>query len=152
MAKPKVDEYLMHYRNIVNIMKRHKRVLVYALPGEGKTTLLRALEEKYTPEGWNFYDFGIVEEFKEPFIYELSHAFIPERASVTIPKKFDLIYVIQYSREYKEALTGVSFGDVYKPMSAYVTEMKYKQAGRRNLAGKRFKSIKALQDALQGVE
>ena len=152
MAKPKVDEYLMHYRNLVNIMKRHKRILVYALPGEGKTTLLRALQEKYEPDGWNFYEFGTAEEYKKPFVYELSHAFIPKYASVSIPEKFDLIYVIQYSREYKEAITGISFGDVYKPMSAYVTEMKYKQAGSRNLAGKRFKSIKALQDALQGAE
>lgn len=150
MAKPKVDEYLMHYRNLVNIMKRHKKVLVYALPGEGKTTLLRALQQKY-PD-WNFYDFGEENLLKEPYIYELPHAFLPKYANVSLPTDFDLIYVIQYSREYKEALTGVSFGDEYRPMSDYVRKQKYNQAGSRNLSGQRFKSIQALKNALQGTE
>lgn len=149
MAKPKVDEYLMHYRNLVNIMKRHKRIVVYALSGEGKTTLLKTLQEKYEPEGWNFYDFGGV-EFKEPYIYELPHAFLPKYHGATLPTDYDLVYVIQYSREYKEALTGVSFGDEYRPMSDYVKRMKYNQAHRTNLGGKRFKTIADLQTALQG--
>ena len=149
MGKPKVDEYLMHFRNISNIMKRHKRIMVYALPGEGKTTILKALQEKYKSEGWNFYDFGenIIEE---PFIYELPHADIPKYSPIKLPK-FDLIYVIQYSKEFKEALTGISFGEEYRPMADYVKMMKYKKAGNTNLGGKRFKSIEALQEALQGV-
>jgi hypothetical protein len=146
----KVNEYLMHYRNIVNIMKRHKKILVYALPGEGKTTLLRAIKEKFEPDGWNFYDFGVNEELKVPYIYELPHAFLPQYAGIELPTDFDLIYVIQYSREYKEDLTGVSFGDEYRPMSDYVKRMKYNQAHKNNLGGKRFKTIADLQAALQG--
>lgn len=149
MAKPKVDEYLMHYRNLVNIMKRHKRIVVYALSGEGKTTLLRTLKEKYEPEGWNFYDFGEV-EYKEPFVYELPHAFLPKYTDAILPEEYDLVYVIQYSREYKEAITGVSFGDEYRPLSEYVRKMKYKQAHNSNLGGQRFKTIADLQKAIQG--
>jgi GTPase SAR1 family protein len=149
MGKPKVDEYLMHFRNISNIMKRHKRIMVYALPGEGKTTLIRALHEKYEPEGWHFYNWGINQGIKEPFIYELPHIDVPKYAKIELPT-FDLIYVVQYSRDYKEALTGVSFGDEYRPMADYVKKMKYNKAGRRNLGGQRFKSIEELQKALQG--
>ena len=148
MAKPKVDEYLMHFRNLSNIMKRHKRILVYALPGEGKTTLLKALHEKFEPEGWNFYDWGDT-MVEEPFIYELPHADIPVHAGIELPV-FDLIYVVQYSKEYKEAITGVSFGDEYRPLADYIKKMKYKKAGSRNLGGQRFKSIEELQKALQG--
>lgn len=151
MGKPKVDEYLMHYRNIVNIMKRHKRILVYAMPGEGKSTLLRGLEKKFSDE-WNFYEFGYSDEFIEPFIYELSFAFLPEDSNITIPEKFDLIYSIQYSKEYKEAVSGVSFGDEYRPLADYLRKRDMIKMGKRNLAGKRFKSLKALQDAIQGVE
>lgn len=148
MPKPKIDEYLMHYRNLVKIMKRNKRIVVYALSGEGKTTLLRTLQEKFEPEGWNFYDFGAT-ECVEPFIFELPEAFLPKYTDAVLPK-FDVLYAIQYSREYKEAVSGVSFGDVYRPLSDYMKEMKYQRAHRNNIGGRKFKSVDELKRAIQG--
>jgi len=143
-----LDEKLMHIRNISNMMKRHKRILIYALPGEGKSTILRELKTKY-PE-WTFYVFGREVKYKEPFIYELPDAFLPEEYENALPE-FDVIYCLQYSREYKERITGVSFGDVYRPMHDYLKEAKYQRAKNINIAGKKFKNLSELKKELEGV-
>jgi len=148
MSKPKIDEKLMHFRNLSNIMKRYKKIAIYALPGEGKSTIIQMLKEKYEPE-WNFYDFG-TGDYTEPYVYELPEAFLPEALEEVLPP-VDIIYGFQYSREYKESISGITFGDMYRPLSDYLREMKYERAKKCNISGRRFKSMNELRKALQGV-
>jgi hypothetical protein len=143
-----LDEKLMHYRNIRNIMQKYKRIAIYALPGEGKSHIMAELKKKFEPE-WNFYHFGRGIT-KEPYIIELPDTFLPENVLNDLPV-IDIIYCLQYSREYKERITGISFGDVYRPFMDYIREMKYARAGSLNLSGRRFKSITELENVIRSV-
>jgi hypothetical protein len=137
----KQDEFLMNFNQMVAIMNRYKRVLLYALPGEGKSTLMRKLEKKF-PE-FNFYEYGY-EPVEEPFVYEITGADEPD-----IPE-FDIIYCIQYSKEYKERITGIKF-DTWRPFREYRNALRWKKMGELNLKGKRFKKISQLQDVLKEI-
>jgi hypothetical protein len=143
-----LDEKLMHFRNIRNIMQKHRRIAIYALPGEGKSTVIEELKKKFEPE-WHFYPFG-GGLHKEPYVIELPDTFLPDRILNEMPA-IDIIYCLQYSREYKERITGISFGDVYRPFMDYIKEMKYARAGQLNLSGRRFKSIEELENVIRSV-
>lgn len=143
-----LDEKLMHFRNIRNIMQKYRRIAIYALPGEGKSTVISELKKKFEPE-WHFYPFG-GGNVVEPYVIELPDTFLPDEILDNIPT-IDIIYCLQYSREYKERITGISFGNVYRPFMDYVREMKYARAGNLNLSGRRFKSIAELEKVLRSV-
>ena len=134
------DEFQMNYRQMVAIMKKYKRVLIYALPGEGKSTLMRKLKRKF-PE-WNFYEYGYL-PVEEPFIWEIVD---PETPNIP---DYDIIYCLQYSKEFKERVTGVKF-DGWRPFREYWRVKKWNELGKLNLKGKRFKRIGQLADALKG--
>ena len=50
------DEFRLHLFYLSKLIKKYPRVLVYAVPGEGKSSLLRNLSQKFPDV--NFYDLG----------------------------------------------------------------------------------------------
>lgn len=144
--KPDVDEYLLHFRKIQRLMKKHKRIILYGVPGEGKSTIMNALKRKYGPVGWNFYHFHRLPA-EEPFIWELSN---PEPDPSVIPK-FDVIYCIQYTTNYKESVTGVKFSDGdWRPLREYVTRAQWRERGKNNIATREAKSLSELKKIVKG--
>jgi deoxyadenosine/deoxycytidine kinase len=141
--KPKVDEFLLHMRLIEKFMKKFSRIGVYGLPGEGKTTLIMALREKYQDTEWHFYEMG-ENPVEAPFIF----AFISEEQPVP---EFDTIFCMQYSTNYKESVTGVYFpADEWRPMADYVKVALRKRMGKLNITGKRVKNMNQLKKLLNG--
>lgn len=134
------DEFRLHLYYIGKLIKKYSRVLVYALPGEGKSSILRTLKNKFPDV--NFYDLGenVVEE---PFVYAIIS---PEQ--VNIPE-FDVIYCVCYSTEYKEAQSGVKFPlDEWRPMEKYIQKAEWNKRGKNNLAGKTAKSLDKLRELI----
>lgn len=126
------------------MMKKRRRILLYGLPGEGKSTIVNALKKKY-PD-WNFYDFGEnPESVMEPFVYSIIS---PEQVNVP---DFDEIYCVQYSTEYKEQVSGTKFplGE-WHPMSEYLQKAEYEQRAKININGRKAGSLEELKRILRG--
>lgn len=138
-----MDELRLHIRYIGHMMRKKRRILLFGLPGEGKSTLMNALQKKY-PD-WNFYDFGEnIDECKEPFIYSIIH---PDQE---VPD-YDEIYCIQYSTAFKEKLTGIKFppGE-WRPIADYFQKAEYNQRAKININGRKAGSMTELRKILKG--
>jgi len=133
------DEFKLHLYYLSKLIVKYPKILVYGPYGEGKSTLFESLKLKYPDV--NFYPGG-ENDIKEPFVYGINS---PE--DFFIPK-FDRIYCVQYSTEYKESRTGVSFNE-WRPMIDYVEKAKYIKQGKRNLSGKVFGSLAELKKAIE---
>jgi hypothetical protein len=141
--KPKVDEFIVNLRLIENIMKKHTKIGIYALPGEGKSTLVFKLREKYLDTDWHFYEMG-ERPVEEPYVW----AFISDEQ--TTPE-FDIIYCLSYSRDFKESKTGVTFhGDDWRPFRDYYQVALRRRQNKisKKLRGKTVKTMKDLQKLL----
>jgi hypothetical protein len=135
--KPKVDEHLLYLRLIERQMKRHDKVGLYGMPGEGKSTVIRALREKFRNTDWRFYDAGEM-PVVEPYVY----CFISEIQEVP---PFDIIICMQYSEDYKESRTGVTFSDdEWHPMRDYAQKSEQRRMAKLNITGKTVKNMAAL--------
>ena len=134
------DEFRLHLYYISKLIQKYSRILVYAIPGEGKSKLLRTLSLKFPDV--NFYDLG-ENVAEEPFVYTIIS---PEQ--INIPE-FDIIYCVQYSTEYKEAQTGISFppGE-WRPMEEYVQKAEWNKKGQKNLAGRTVKDLGKLKELI----
>lgn len=134
------DEQRLHLYYLAKLIVKYPRILVFGPYGEGKTTLFRSLKLKFP--NVNFYSFGD-SEVLEPFVYGFSEV------DDNVPE-FDVIYCMQYSKEYKEGRTGYSFNDgEWHPMVDYVDKIKNRQLQKReNLSGKTFKSLNQLRKVL----
>jgi hypothetical protein len=141
----KNDEFRMHLYLIQKLMNKHNKILIYALPGEGKTRIMMSLMKKFANSEWAFYDLGEHPVESDKYVYALispDQAFIP---------KYDIIYCIQYSREYKEEVTGVSFPDnLWRPMAEYARRAEWDKFGKANLIGRKVNSITNLRKILNG--
>lgn len=148
--KPKVDEFRMNLMFIERLMGKYRRIGVFALAGEGKTTLINRLREKFAGTEWYFYD--MMEDIvNDPFVYAFISADIPD-----LPE-FDVIFCHTYTDDYKEAVTGVTFNDgQWHPMEDYAKAAERKEMGRLHaegkLQGKYVKSMDALKKLLRGEE
>lgn len=144
--KPKVDELRLHLQVIERLMLKYRKIGIFALPGEGKTTLILRLKEKYIDTEWHFYE--MMENIaEEPYVY----AFISTEMD-DLPE-FDIIYCLQYSQDYKESVSGITFTDgLWRPIEEYMKAAEYKRMGSLNLLGKYVKSMDALKKLLAGEE
>lgn len=133
-TKPEVDEFKLHFRTITNIMKRYKRVVIFAYPGSGKSKLMYSLKTKYEKTNWNFYDLSEHhDQIKEPFVYATFHTELLPPA--------DIYYPVQYSTEYKEAISGIRFKDGFpRPITDYMRISDWHDFSKVDLRGKRFKN------------
>jgi hypothetical protein len=138
--KPEVDELLLNIRLIERLMKRNRKIGIFGLPGEGKSYLIRKLAEKYRETEWHFYDL-MNTKVEEPFVW----AFINE--NIINHPEFDVIYCLQYSTDYKESITGISFPD-WKPMTEYQKMAEYRRMGKIDIKGKFVKNLKQLKNLL----
>jgi deoxyadenosine/deoxycytidine kinase len=137
------DEFIRHIRLVERLMKKHDRIGIYAQPGEGKSTLVRALREKYQDTNWHFYEMG-EDPVDSPFLF----AFISEKQQVP---DFDIIFCMQYSTEYKESVSGVYFSDdEWHPMSDYTDLAMKRRMGKLNITGKTCKNMNELKKLLNG--
>lgn len=147
MAKSDVlDEFIINYRNIIRLARKNSGIMIYALPGEGKSTMMHKLEEDL-PKTWNFYRWGEW-PVRKPFIYELSH--IDPGSSKFLWPDYDIIYVLHYSREYKEAVTGIRLGDGYRPFKDYTREATYASRTGLELFARTAKNIPELKKIIAG--
>ena len=131
------DEYIAHMRVIERLMKKYNKIGVFALPGEGKTHLIMSLRERYQDTQWNFYELG-EDPVTDPYVYD----FISDKQIVP---DFDIIFCMQYSKQYKEALSGVKFEDgEWHPMDDYIQKAHRQRMGKINIAGKTVKNMNEL--------
>ena len=142
--KPEADEYRLHLRLVENLMSRYTRIGVFGLQESGKSRVVRKLMNKFEDTEWSFYDMGEVfldgEQHKEPFVF----SFVHPKQEPFIPK-FDVIYIVQYSRAYKEAISGIRFDDdIERPMGVYMRYSDWHHYGVQDLRGKSVKNINAL--------
>lgn len=142
--KPQSDEFKLHFRIIQNMMSKYKKVVIFAYPGSGKSKIMASLMNKYEGTEWNFYDFGEpAEQIKSPFVYASFHEKL-------LPKA-DIYYPIQYSTEYKEAISGIKFIDGFsRPMADHMRISNWYDFTKNDLRGKRFKSKPDLLRAIRG--
>ena len=137
------DEYIAHIRIIERLMKKHNRIGVFGLPGEGKSHLIMALREKYQDTIWNFYELG-ENPVTDPFVF----AFISDQQIVP---DFDIIFCMQYSKRYKEAVSGVKFDDgEWHPIKDYMKRAERQRMDKINITGKTVKNMKELSKLLNG--
>ena len=146
--KPKVDELRMNLMFIERLIEKgkYRRIGVFAPPGEGKTTVINRLREKYKDTEWHFYDMmeNVVDD---PFVY----AFIS--ADIDDLPEFDVIFCHTYTTDYKEAVTGVSFSDgLWRPIEEYAKFAERREMSKLNLQGKYVKSMDALKKLLRSEE
>lgn len=135
------DEFRLHLYYLSKLIVKYPKILVYGYYGEGKSTLFKSLKLKYPAV--NFYS-NSQNDIEEPFVYVINtpdDPFIPN---------FDRIYCIQYSTEYKEKTTGVSFprGE-WRPMADYVEKAELIKQNKINLSGKIFGSLAELKKAIE---
>jgi len=141
--KPLQDELRLNLMMMERLMKRHERIGLFALSGEGKSFLTRKLAEKYRNTGWNFYD-QMNTNIKTPYVW----AFISDEVSPVAPV-FDAIYCLQYTTDYKESVTGMEFHDnIWRPMSMYTQMAEYRRMGKLDLKGKHVKNLDELKKLL----
>ncbi len=133
---PKVDEHLLYLRLIQRQMKKHTKVGLFGMAGEGKSTVIRALKEKFRETDWRFYDSGEMPVI-EPYVY----AFISEFQEVP---PLDIIICMQYSTDYKESVTGTSFSDEWHPIRDYARKAEQLRISKINITGKTVKNMAAL--------
>ena len=144
--KPLVDELRLHLQIIERLMEKYNKIGVFALPGEGKTTVINRLREKYKDTKWFFYDM-MEDMVQEPFVY----AFIS--VDVDDLPEFDVIYCLQYSQDYKESISGITYTDgLWRPLEDYMKASEYRRMSKLNLLGKYVKSMDALKKLLAGEE
>lgn len=146
--KPQVDELRLNLLFLERLITKgkYRRIGVFSPPGEGKTTVINRLREKFADTEWHFYDLmeSVVEE---PFVY----AFIS--ADVDDFPEFDVIYCHTYSKDYKESVTGVVINDdLWHPIEEYAKIAEARQMAKLNLQGKHVKSMDALRKLLRGEE
>ena len=143
--KPKVDELRWNLKLIDKLMGKYKRIGLFSLPKEGKSTIIQKLREKYSGTEWSFYN--MTENItQEPFVY----AFVSTDLEDLLPE-MDIIFCLQYSQDYKESVSGVVFPDgVWRPLGDYMALAEYNQMGTLNIQGKYVKSIDDLKKLLSG--
>ena len=142
-TKPLADEYSLHLRLIQNLMGRYKRIGLFSIPDGGKTRVMRKLMVKFEDTEWTLYDQGEHfldgSDYQEPFIY----SFISPLQ--IMPENLETIYVLQYSTEYKEAVSGIRFNDgIFRPIGEYFKYSNWHHFGQNDLRGKSVKSVGAL--------
>jgi len=140
--KPKQDELRLNLMMMDRLMKKYQAIGVYALPGEGKSFLIRKLMEKYRNTEWNFYD-QMNSEPEEPFVW----AFINENVPELCPD-FDVIYCLQYSTDYKESITGMILPGPWNPMQDYHKAAEYRRMGNLDIKAKYVKNLTELKKLL----
>ncbi|MHA2030689.1 MAG: hypothetical protein ACW99Q_14990 [Candidatus Kariarchaeaceae archaeon] len=145
-SKPKTDEVRIHLRLIENLMKRYRRIAVYAPPNSGKSNVMFKLIKKYENTEWNIYEGGEMFmdgstwESREPYVY----AIISTVQEGTTPP-FDIFYILQYSTDYKESVSGVRFTDgSHRPIGEYMRHSQYFGHENKNLLGKKVRTWAAL--------
>ena len=130
------DEFRLHIYDLSKLIVKYPKILLYGPYGEGKSTLLDSLKNKFPDV--NFYTTG-GGPVKVPFVHVLVD---PDQQRYP---DYDIIYCMQYSTEYKEGRTGYKFppGE-WRPMVDYVKKVKEKRRNNNNLSGRTFKSIDQL--------
>lgn len=135
------NEFMMNYRQLTAIMRKYKRIVLYSLYGEGKRTIMKELKKKYP--NFNFYCYKTTTvSIEEPFIWGTSRLSVPEDL------KPDVVYSLQYSKEYKEEITGIKL-DIWQPFIEYKKLKMWKDMSNIDLKAKRFKNIKQLKDVIK---
>lgn len=140
--KPETDEFKLHYRVLQNMMTKYNRIVIFAHPGSGKSLILSKLMEKYEGTKWNFYDGVSHNAIKIPFVYVSFH--------VEIIPDADIYYILQYSEDYKEAVTGIKFTDNFpRPIREYARAADWYKISQSDLRGKKFRTKADLKRAVE---
>ena len=143
--KPEVDEFRLHLRIIESIMKKYKRIVVFTVIGGGKSYFLWKLQEKYANTDWNFYE-GTMNKLEEPYIYGMFD--LREEPDPTP----EIYYILQYSTDYKEAISGVRFTDGFpRQLGEYIKYSNMYGFNSKDLRGKRVKSKEEMKKLVGGI-
>lgn len=109
-----MDEFKERLDELLSLIRsgKYTRIAVFSVPGEGKTTLIEAAgRELGDDSGWNIYSWeeSSVEFIKIPYVLSIID---PETDIFdAYPEKApEIIYVLSYSDEYKQRMTGVDIG------------------------------------------
>jgi len=141
--KPEVDEFKLHLRIVESIMKKYRRIVIFTPIGGGKSHLIWILKQKYDGTNWNFYE-GQIGGIEEPYVYGMFDL------REDIPA--DMFYILQYSTDYKEAISGVRFTDGFpRQMGEYIKYSNMYGFNSKDLRGKRVKSKEEMKKLVGGI-
>lgn len=136
-------ELANHVNNILDLIANGKeKIVIFAAPGDGKSSLIALLKEQlassdinwYIEEGENLMSVpyitavSFVEDIADQFTNKAAIYFNEGTTEYEDMKDLDFepdaVYVLRYSREYKEAVTGITFVGDDRPFHEYTTEQR----------------------------
>jgi hypothetical protein len=147
--KPKVDELRSNLLLVQALMNKYTKIGIFAVADAGMSTFMKRLREKFAGTNWHIYDGMENMGVQEPFVYSFmsdEYEYLPE---------FDVIYTLNYSQDYKESVTGVTFPDgLWRPIGEYSRVALYKHMGTLDskLQSKYVKSMKSFKKLFRGEE